>query len=285
MKEQILAKLDSLGLVLGLALSDINELTALAEQIPDEAPSLNYQHLLDPVTGKQPSFVDAIGRRWSTATASEITPGMPHCCQVDEAKDCLRFELRVGDKSSDGRPRAEISTVETQEHQAHNGETVWNSWLFRMSKWPDPAAMAKELGSSAMSISQLKPNSGGSPTRCHRLTGEARFQATKVANGGSNVTLYTSPSGKRYDDGLPHRILERITPHPTSGRWELWLDGAKVVNFTGAIGANTDGYSPSFGIYSSGGIGCDLSIEYAVEGLLSKDPLIYLMDAPLKWPA
>jgi hypothetical protein len=38
MKAQILAKLDSLSLVLGLALSDVNDLTALAEQLPDEAP-------------------------------------------------------------------------------------------------------------------------------------------------------------------------------------------------------------------------------------------------------
>ena len=244
---------------------------------------MGYESLLNS-EGFLPSFPEILGRTWSAATASEIRANMPHCVMEDPELKALRFEIKNTslDYSPDGRRRSEISTVEEQDQQAHNGVAVWNSYLFRMPVWADRVAMKNKLGSTAMCISQLKPNSGGSPTRAHRITGDGFFRATTTSDPGSdNVKRYTG--SVRIDDGQVHRIVERIIPHPTAGRWELWLDGQKIVNFSGAMGASTGGYSPSFGIYSSSGIGCDISIEYADIRILSATSLDSLIN-DRNWP-
>lgn len=244
---------------------------------------MSYSSLLGP-DGKLPSFPTILGRKWSAACASEVKVDKPHCVMEDKELGALRFEIKniPDDLSSDGRRRSEISTLEETDQQVHNGQKVWNTYLFKMPTWANRAAMKSKLGSTAMCISQLKPNSGGSPTRGHRLTGDAYFQATTTSDPGSrNVKRYTGT--KRLDDGQVHRIVEAITPHPTAGKWELWLDGVKILNFTGPMGASTDGYSPSFGIYSSSGIGCDISIEYADITILSASSLLNKIN-DYNWP-
>ena len=244
---------------------------------------MTYSHLLDPVTGKQPAYVDALGWRWSSATPSEVNVGMEHSCQVDEELGLLKFELHDTelDKSADGRRRSELSLTEIEGQLAHNSERIWNSYLFRMPPWTDPAGMKTALGSLALSISQLKPNSGGSPTRGHRLTGNAYFRATTTSDPGyDNVKRYTG--AVRMDDGLPHRIVETLVCHPTAGEWQLWLDGVQIVNFTGPMGADTNGYSLSYGLYS-GALKGNLCIEYADIQMLSEVPLDHLINDYM-WP-
>lgn len=254
------------------------------EPAPAPVPAQpTYRHLLA-ANGLQPAFVNALGYRWSSATPSEVRTGMAHSCQVDDALRAMRFELREtpNDYSSDGRRRSELSLVETDAQLIHNSQRVWNSFLFRMQPFTDPAGMKAVMGTTAFSINQLKPNSGGNPTRAMRLTGSAQFQATRTAGATVNAKLYTSPLGPRYDDAQPHRIVEAIMPHPTTGRWEMWLDGTKVVDFTGPIGANTDGYSLAFGLYS-GGLKGTLVIEYSDIRILSAAPLDGLINNRT-WP-
>lgn len=226
--------------------------------------------------GLLPSFPTILGRQWSAACASEIRPNMPHCVMEDPTLKKLRFEIKNTplDFSPDNRRRSEISTKETADQQVANGQEVWNTYLFKMPPWSDRAAMKGEMDGSAMCISQLKPNSGGSPTRAHRITGDGYFLATTTGSTGTNIKRYRG--SKRMDDGLVHRIVERIIPHTTTGRWELWLDGIKILNYSGPMGAggSSNRYSPSFGIYSAAGIGCDVSIEYADISILSPNSLI-----------
>jgi hypothetical protein len=245
---------------------------------------MTYSHLLGD-DGLQPAYVDALGQRWSSATPSEVHPDMPHSCQVDEQLRLLKFELHDTelDKSADGRRRSELSLTELPGQLAYNGQRIWNSYLFRIAPFTDPEGMMTAMGSTALSISQLKPNSGGSPTRAHRLTGDARFRATRTYPAKDNYKQYTSPLGIRYDDGNPHRIVETLIPHPTAGEWQLWLDGIRVVNIKGVpIGANTTGYSISYGIYS-GALEGDLLIEYANPIHNSATSLEHLID-DYTWP-
>ena len=237
-----------------------------------------YVHLCDPETGKQPAYVDVFGLRWSSATPSEVKVGKEHCFQVDEELGRIKAELRelptdltTGDYSADGRRRSEISLTELPGQMIENNKPIWNSYLFKLQPFTDPAGLEDALGSTAMSIRQLKPNSGGSPTNAHRITGKGFFRATTTSSPGSdNVKRYTG--SVRMDDGQPHRIVERIMCHPSAGRWELWLDGVKIVNFTGAMGAKTNGYTLSKGLYL-GALKGNLQIEYADITMMSPTSL------------
>lgn len=243
-----------------------------------------YKDLIDPETGFQPSFVKALGWRWSSATGSEWNQDMPHCFQVDEDLGLMRFELRdtpqdrgEGDSNTEKR-RAEISTVDEDDHMAHNGQEVWTAYLFKVQPWP---AGMEELGSAAISISQMKWPSGSSPARGHRLTKDAFFRATKSGKT-DNVKLYTGTV--RMDDGKPHSIVERLVLGGTNGEWDLWLDGEQIVEFRGDIGTDAkDGYSPSYGWYGAP-ISGTLVIEYAELEQLSSEDLSHRISSPPEWP-
>ena len=177
---------------------------------------------------------------------------------TDASGDVTRFEVRPGDRWSEdveSGENKERSELDGYKQKFAHGSDVWGSFAILIEPGP-------EYRSEWTAITQMH----GTMLRAFHL----HFQQGKLTilseHKGPNAGAAITP---RYAGPLSRNTWHNIVFHlregpPDRGRLEFWLDGKKVVDFNGEIGAPGNQAYWKFGIYRGyGPIAAPLAIQYA----------------------
>lgn len=192
-----------------------------------------------------PYVVESSGNDWSIRRAQA------------GAIDITRFEVRAGDSWDEDRASGENkerSELDGYKRRYNQGSDVWGSYSFLI----EPGA---EYQSDWTAISQMH----GSKIRPFHIHFKAGRLIVFSEYSGSRAGAQTSV---RYNGTLSrnewHHLVFHLREGDTNGQLDIWLDGAKIVDFAGTIGAIGNQAYWKFGIYRGyGPIAAPLAIQFA----------------------
>jgi hypothetical protein len=177
---------------------------------------------------------------------------------TNTSSDITRFEVRPGDEWSedhDSGENKERSEFDGYKQKFSHGTDVWGAYALFI----EPGA---EYRSDWNAINQMH----GSNTRAfhvHFKEGRLIIYSEYVGSGSGAATT------ARYDGPLSRNIWHNIVFHLresriNDGQLQFWIDGKKILDFTGAIGAPGNQAYWKFGIYRGyGPIATPFAIEFA----------------------
>jgi hypothetical protein len=177
---------------------------------------------------------------------------------IDASGDVTRFEVRPGDRwkedveSGENKERSELDGYKRR--FAH-GSDVWGSFALLI----EPGA---EYRSDWTAITQMH----GTMLRAfhvHFRQGNLVIISEHMTPGsGAMITpRYSSPLSRNEWHNVVFHLREGAADR---GRLEFWVDGRKIVDFTGQIGAAGNQAYWKFGIYRGyGPIATPLAIQFA----------------------
>jgi hypothetical protein len=187
------------------------------------------------------------------------TTGQPWSIQVARGKshDAFRFEVRQGDEWEEDRHSGE--TKERSELDGYRtrwsaGTSVWGAYSFLVE--PGTAYKADWTAIGQMHGSKLRP--------FHLQFNSDVFEIlTEHMTATSGVSIASRYQG-RLSRNVWHRVVFHLQESSANGRFEYWLDGKKIVDLTGPIGADGNLAYWKFGIYRGyGPIAAPLAVQYA----------------------
>jgi len=211
---------------------------------------------------------------------STWNPGMDHCFR--ESEDMARFEIRPtpNDRAAKDSPNKRRSELHCTKNRLPNGVPLWGAMTFNHHRWSDPAGMARGWGGVHGQIHMGK--AGGSPALAFRRNRDGRLMVTSRGEADDgNQRRWIGPVS--FDE--PHDLVYRVLLHPTQGELDVWLDGERLVNITGAsIGSRLGGSYWCIGCYYSGGISNPIVAEFANHEFPSPKSLSARISRPSAWP-
>jgi hypothetical protein len=229
---------------LALAIAVLQTSTSSAQ------PAFTWKPALDPnaritIRGIQYAPESAV-REWSIRRAT------------DASGDVTRFEVRPGDRwneDAESGENKERSELDGYKQKFAHGSDVWGSFAFLI----EPGA---EYRSDWTAITQMH----GTMLRAFHV----HFQQGKLVilseHMSPNSGLVITP---RHSGSLSRNAWHNVVFHlregaADRGRLEFWINGRKVVDFTGQIGAAGNQAYWKFGIYRGyGPIATPLAIQFA----------------------
>jgi hypothetical protein len=190
---------------------------------------------------------ESAGQDWSIARA------------VNTNTDVLRFEVREGDHgaedgSSDGNK--ERSELDGYRRTWKDDEDIWGAYSFFIEP-------GRPHRSSWTAISQIHGNKV--------LSFHLHFEAETL----SVLTAYQAAEARpvstqlQYAGKIPRAAWHNVVFHlrqgaPEQGRLEFWLNGKKLVDFSGGIGAADNHVYWKYGIYRGyGPIATTFAVRFA----------------------
>jgi hypothetical protein len=189
--------------------------------------------------GKIENFTTAAGREYKIDTLSCANDTPANAWNITKVDDyTLRFEIRQGDRYSDGSNRAEVSFW-----QRYNEGAVLN-WEATVTLLAGPVNTA-----GFCSLVQAHAVANNPPAPFYLNVDKGDYLAAIIQNPSTPwKNIYKSPQplvrGKAY--GMRAQVMMK----PNGGGYaKVWLDGAQVANYNGAIGANNSQYWWKYGIY------------------------------------
>ena len=177
---------------------------------------------------------------------------------TDAAADITRFEVRPGDEWDEDRGSGESkerSELDGYKRTFAQGTDIWGAYEFFI----EPGA---DYRSDWTAISQMH----GTKARAFHLhfkEGRLIIYSEQLVPGSG------AASAVRYNGSLSrnswHNVVFHLRESATdNGQLEFWLDGEKIVNFSGKIGAAGNQAYWKFGIYRGyGPIATPLAIQFA----------------------
>lgn len=212
--------------------------------------TLTWKPALDPnarITIRGIQYVpESAVREWSIRRAT------------DTSGDVTRFEVRPGDRwgedvaSGENKERSELDGYK---HKFAHGSDVWGSFAIFI----EPGA---EYRSDWTAITQMH----GSMLRAFHL----HFQQGKLTilsehkGPGAGAVIASRYNGPLSRNAWHNFVFHLREGAQDRGRLEFWLDGKKIVDFAGEIGAPGNQAYWKFGIYRGyGPIATPLAIQYA----------------------
>jgi hypothetical protein len=169
-----------------------------------------------------------------------------------------RFEVRPGDQWSEDASSGENkerSELDGYKNTWKSGADVWAAYSFMIEPGPRYRSDWSSIGQMHAAGIDVKPIS-------IHFNDERLVINSDAFNGGrSTVSL-------RYNGPLTRKDWHHVVFHMKQstggdGRLEFWLDGNKIINYSGPIGSDAN-YYWKFGIYRGyGPIPAPLAIQYA----------------------
>jgi hypothetical protein len=193
-----------------------------------------------------PYVPEFAGRSWSIARA------------VNASSDLIRFEVRQGDQweedtaSGENKERSEFDGYKKR---WDDGTEVWGAYSFNIE--PGPA-----YRSDWTAIGQMH----GSKTRSFHVHFKNETMTIYSEYRPDRGAAVATP---RYSGTLArdvwHHVVFRLRQNAAgNGKLDFWLDGNKLVDFTGPVGASGNQAYWKYGIYRGyGPIAAPFAIKYA----------------------
>jgi hypothetical protein len=188
---------------------------------------------------------ESAGKPWNIQTARNTR------------SDLTRFEVRAGDQwdedvaSGENKERAELDGYKTR---WSSGTNVWGAYSF----FVEPGAAYR---ADWAAINQMH----GSKVRAFHVhyNGDT-FRIFSEFAGANSKGQITPRYAGAVSRNTWHHVVFHLQENPTNGRLEFWLDGNKIVDFTGPIGASGNQAYWKFGIYRGyGPITTPFAIQFA----------------------
>lgn len=230
------------------------------------AASPTWQPIIDaqaPVAIRGNMYVvESASRQWSIQRAANLTA------------DLFRFEVRAGDQwaedreSGENKERAELDGYKTR---WDDKMPVWGAYSFLIE--PGPAYHSDWTAIGQMHGSKVRP------FHIHFTNDVLTIYSEQPGNSGAIISArYT---GKLARTVWHHVVFHLVQSSSNAGRLEFWLDGKKIVDFTGAIGAAGNQAYWKFGVYRGyGPIATPFAIQYANMEVGTRD-LAMRVNSPL----
>jgi hypothetical protein len=189
---------------------------------------------------------ESAGQDWSISRA------------VNTTADVLRFEVREGDhwaedSSSDGNK--ERSELDGYRQRWKDDDNIWGAYSFFIEP-------GRPYRSSWTGISQLHGDKV-LPFHVH-FENEALAIFTEYQAPGSRPSSTSQYAGKILRAKWHNVVFHVRQGPPGQGRLEFWLDGKKLVDFSGGIGATGNQIYWKYGIYRGyGPIATTFAVQFA----------------------
>lgn len=182
--------------------------------------------------------------------------GAPYALNIahdNERGDVLRVELHSGDHwwddSDHGVWSVERSLVEGT--KMSNGNAYWEAYSFLWECGATPGSDGKSSGSYWLVIEDIhsdpKIPHGVVPIQSELLPGGYFAINARTQNGNAQNYIYIAPTPLAC--GVWHDVVRQFDIDPSGGFLREWLDGTKIVDFTGKLGNPADTPYLSFQIY------------------------------------
>jgi hypothetical protein len=172
--------------------------------------------------------------------------------------DVTRFEVRTDDQWDEDRSsgeRKERSEFDGYKTVWTSGMDVWSAYSFLVEPGPRYHSDWSCIGQMHAAGRDVKP--------LHIHFNDEKLSVFTEKAVGARVAAslqYTAPLSR--NDW--HHVVFHVRQDPsTNGRLEFWLDGSKVIDYSGGLGSNAN-YYWKFGIYRGyGPIAAPLAVRYA----------------------
>jgi hypothetical protein len=223
---------------------------ALTPAFSQDAPPSKYQW--QPVESKKLMTIrgntyeaESAGRPWSTLMAR------------NGSSEVTRFEVRGGDQWDEDRSSGENkerSEFDGYKRRWAAGGDVWGAYSFFIE--PGASYRADWNAINQMHGSKIRP------FHIHFNNGVLRIVSEHLAD--SKPAIVTRYEGQVSRNAWHNAVFHLRENASGDGRLEFWLDGKKIVDFTGAIGASANQAYWKFGIYRGyGPIATPFAIQFA----------------------
>ncbi|WP_407170708.1 heparin lyase I family protein [Bradyrhizobium sp. ORS 111] len=172
------------------------------------------------------------------------------------ATDITRFEVRAGDEWAEDRESGENkerSELDGYKRRFPHGADVWGAYALFI----EPGA---DYQSDWTAISQMH-GSKVRPFHIHFKLGRLVIFTEATSPRPATNVRYSGPLSRNQWHNLVFHLREG---EADSGQLDVWLDGNKIVQFVGAIGATGNEAYWKFGIYRGyGPIATPFAIQFA----------------------
>ena len=171
--------------------------------------------------------------------------------------DVFRFEVRGGDEWADDRESGENkerSELDGYATRWGDKTPVWGAYSFFVE--PGSAYHSDWTAIGQMHGSKVRP------FHIHFTNDVLTIYSEQP--GSSGAAISARYSGKIGRNAWHNVVFHLVQNASNAGRFEFWLDGKKIVDFTGSIGAEGNQAYWKFGIYRGyGPIATPFAIQYA----------------------
>jgi len=191
---------------------------------------------------------------------------MPECalhdwnirCAPKQKADRTRFEVRQGDQwdedrnSGENKERSELDGYKTTWTSSAD---VWCAYSFLIEPGPRCRSDWCAIGQMHATRGDVKP--------LHFHFNDEKLVIYSEASDARTPPIATKHYQEPLARSIWHHMVFHMRQHPTTGRLEVWLDDARIVDFSGPMGGAT-AYYWKFGIYRGyGPIATPLAVEFA----------------------